>query len=174
MAGVQGDARVAVFSGVVERSDARGHPVTVTRWFQRDGIDVPRVWLDPRSFGDGGGDCTTTALPIGTEWIFITSRQEGLYTAGACAPHARLSTAEGQAMRAEAVATFGQGRPPATAPPAVVSLPPSPPPPRAAPEALGSIAVGVISVVALVLGVEVLVGLIGVLRRSREKPDEPG
>jgi hypothetical protein len=167
--GVHGNAEFAVFTGIVDAPDARGYPVRVTRWFQGGGLIEPRVWLHPGSFGDGGGDCTVPGPTIGTEWIFLASRWDGMYSAGLCSPHAKLATADGQAMLAEAIRTFGGGQPPATAPPAVPSPPPSSPTPTALPAAPVSIieVIGPVALATFVLGV--LVGGVAALRVTRTR-----
>lgn len=130
-----------VFSGVVEPRDARGYPVTVTRWYKGGGVLEPRAWLHPGGFSltGGGADCSVPPLPTGTEYIFIAYTFEGLYSVGLCSPHAAVATAEGQTMVADAVRVFGGGGPPATAPP--TASPPGAPtaaPPTASPPATPS------------------------------------
>ncbi len=160
-----------VFSGVVDPQDARGYPVTVTRWFKGGGLIEPRAWLHPGGFSltGGGADCSVPPLPVGTEWIFIAYKFEDLYSVGLCSPHAALATAEGQAMLGEAVRVFGGGAaPPATAPPATAPpAAPSPPTPTptAAPAAPVSLVetLGPIAIVVFIAGI--LLGVLGALRR---------
>lgn len=159
------EPEVVVFSGVVDPRDARGYPVTVTRWFKGGGLIEARAWLHPGGFSltDGGADCSVPPLPVGTEWIFIAYKFEDLYSVGLCSPHAALATAEGQAMLGEAVRVFGGGAPPATAPPAAPS--PPTPTPTAAPAAPVSLVetLGPIAIVVFIAGI--LLGVVGALRR---------
>src|SRR5919108_1744348 len=118
---VRGDPNIAVFTATVDFQDARGFPMTVTRWFQGAGVIEPRVWFTAGSFSGDGASCGVAPLPVGTEWIFVAYRTEGMYGTGSCSPHAALATPEGQAMLAEAVETFGAPAPvtpePTTDPP---------------------------------------------------------
>lgn len=116
MASYAGDAAHAVFTGVVQVPDGRGVPVRVTRWFQGPSRDAI-VWLDADGFGLDGASCRTALPPAGTEWIFVAYRTEaGGLGVHLCTPHAAASDAAGQAMFADAVATFGQGLIPGPAP----------------------------------------------------------
>lgn len=162
MADVRGDPETAVFTGVVDGRDARGYPVTITRWFQGGGVVEPRIWFTANSFSGDGASCGVAPLPVGTEWIFAAYRTEGMYGTGLCSPHAALATAEGQAMLADANQTFGVPPPVATGPPSETS---------GVPDVTGmAIAfVGALGPLLLVLtfGVGLLLGLVAVLRRSR-------
>src|SRR5919109_1886259 len=97
---VQGDPNIAVFTATVDFQDARGFPMTVTRWFQGAGVIEPRVWFTAGSFSGDGASCGVAPLPVGTEWIFVAYRTEGMYGTGSCSQHAALATPEGQAMLA--------------------------------------------------------------------------
>jgi hypothetical protein len=109
MAAYRGDATQAIFTGVVQVPEARGVPVRVTRWFQGPSPDQ-LVWLDGNGFGADGASCGTPLPPAGTEWIFVAYRTEtNELGVNLCTPHAPASDAAGQAMFADAVATFGQG-----------------------------------------------------------------
>jgi hypothetical protein len=163
-----------VFTGITEPRDARGYPVTVTRWFKGGGLFELRAWLHPGGFslvGDGA-DCSIPPLPVGTAYIFIAHQHEGMYSVGLCSPHATLASAEGQAMLTDADRVFGGGDAPATSPPAAPSEGPSASP-TTAPQAPApaSAMQPLLAVVLGVLGVGVLVGMIGVLRRSRREDD---
>jgi len=109
MAAYRGDATQAIFTGVVQVPDAKGVPVRVTRWFQGPSPDQ-LVWLDGNGFGADGASCGTPLPPAGTEWIFVAYRTEtNELGVNLCTPHAPASDPTGQAMFADAVATFGQG-----------------------------------------------------------------
>lgn len=174
MAEVRGDPEIAVFSGVVDPQDARGYPVTITRWFQGGGIIEPRIWFTASSFGGGGGDCSVAPLPVATEWIFVAYRTEGMYGTGLCSPHAALATADGQAMLADAVQTFGGVQPRATDPPTAASPPTAPsaaPSPTTAPAAPVGLVEAVAPVAIAIFGLGALLGVVGVLRRMRQSRD---
>lgn len=174
-------ADAVVFTGTVGPRDARGYPVTVTRWFKGGGIFEPRVRLHPEGFSEAGGgaDCTVKPLPTGTAWIFITSAFEGMYSVNLCSPHAALATDEGQTMLADAVRVFGGGgppvaAPPATGPPAAPSGSVTPwPDPTSAPEApipASSIRPLFVALLAI-LGLGVLAGMIAGMRRFGSRGD---
>jgi hypothetical protein len=163
MATYRDDGQSAVFTGFVEPRDARGYPVTVTRWFQGGGLFESRIWFAAESFSGDGASCGVAPLPVGTEWVFVAYRTEDLYGTGLCSPHAAVATADGQAMLADAIETFGGGQPVGSGPPSASA------PPLIDPGALA----GVVAPLALVLvvGVGFLLGLVGVLRRTRVDRD---
>lgn len=162
LAEIRGDPETAVFSGIVDGRDARGYPVTITRWFQGGGVFEPRVWFTAGSFSGDGASCGTTPLPVGTEWIFAAYRTEGMYGTGLCSPHAAIATPEGQAMLADALQTFGQ-------PPPVATGPPAGPAEGSDLTAVASAFVGALGplLFVIVFGVGLLLGLVAILRRSR-------
>jgi len=154
MAAYRGDPTQAIFTGVVQAPEARGVPVRVTRWFQGPSPD-PLVWLDGRGFGVDGASCGTPLPPAGTEWIFVAYRTEtGQLGVHLCTPHAAASDATGQAMFADAVATFGQGlvMDPVPAPTPTTS----PAAPAGLPLPLPVVGVMAIAVVALAAGLGLL------------------
>jgi len=161
MAEVRGDPEIAVFSGVIDPQDARGYPVTITRWYQGGGIVEPRIWFTAGSFSGEGASCGVAPLPIATEWIFVAYRTEGMYGTGLCSPHAALATADGQAMLADAIQTFGAGVPSSPDP----GSDPSPPAgPTTIPGFVGPFALAI-------FGLGVVIGVVGVLRRTRTRTD---
>jgi hypothetical protein len=164
----RGDPNQTIFTGVVQPPDAKGVPVNVTRWFQ-GGDAAAVVWLDASGFGADGASCGTPLPPAGAEWIFVSYRTEtGGLGVNLCTPHAPASAAEGQALFADAVATFGEGRvmtpatdPPATTPnvtPAVSDGVPIP---------LPVLVTGAASILAAIAG---LAFLLARGRRSRGRP----
>jgi hypothetical protein len=165
LAGVRGDPEIAVFTGTVDVRDPRGFPVTVTRWFQGGGLIERRVWFTANSFSGDGASCGVAPLPVGTEWIFVAYRTDGMYGTGLCSPHAATATAEGQAMLAEAARTFGA--------PASIGPDPTTDPPSIRPDpdvaSLAGVIVGTIGplVLVVVFGTGLLLGLVGVLKRTR-------
>jgi hypothetical protein len=166
MEDARNEPEAVVFSGIVDPRDQRGYPVTVTRWFKGGGLIEPRAWLHPAGFSltGGGADCSIPPLPVGTQWIFIAFKNADLYSVSLCSPHAALATAEGQAMLADAIKTFGGGQPPATAPPAEPNPSPAPTATPAAP-ASAIDALWPIAVVVFIAGI--LLGVGGALRRMR-------
>jgi hypothetical protein len=163
MADYRGAPDTAVFTGFIDPRDGRGYPVTITRWFQGGGIIEPRVWFTVESFSGDGASCGVAPLPIGTEWIFVAYRIEGMYGTGLCSPHAAIASADGQAMLADAVRTFGGGG-------TVATDPPSDPDPPASPARALTDIVGPF-VLVLLAGLAFLVGVVGVLRRMRVERD---
>ncbi len=112
-----------VFSGTAGPRDARGVPVRVATWFSGRG-PAPVVYLAASSFGDGSA-CGTGLPAAGTDWIWVAFLPEGGGdpVTGLCEPHGQLGTPEGDAMLADAVATYGGA--PATGPPGAVSESPA-------------------------------------------------
>lgn len=162
MADYRGDPESAVFTGVIEARDDQGYPVKVTRWFQGGGILEPRAWFTASSFSGDGASCGVAPLPVGTEWIFVAYKAEGMYGTGLCSPHAALADPEGQKMLADAVETFGGG--------SVASDPPSgPAPPAVGARDLTDLVVPLALV--LVVGSAFLLAIVGVLRRTRVERD---
>lgn len=109
MAAYAGDANQVIFTGVVQPPDGRDVPVRVTRWFQ--GPDRNAFVRLAGRFGEDGASCGTPLPLAGTEWIFVAYRSEEGPELGVnlCTPHASANTAQGRAMFADAVATFGEG-----------------------------------------------------------------
>ncbi|HEX6868781.1 MAG TPA: hypothetical protein VF119_08235 [Candidatus Limnocylindrales bacterium] len=102
------EAETAIFTGITAARDGRGYPVTVTRWFKGDGA-APTVWLAPSAFDGNDASCGLEPLDVAVEWIFVAYRipDAGELIVNLCAPHARASDPEGQAMYADAIRTFG-------------------------------------------------------------------
>jgi len=169
MAAYAGDDSNVILTGVTESRDARGYPVTVTRWFQGGGILEPRVWFDASGFDGQSASCGIDPLPAGNEWIFVAYRIESRDELGLnlCSPFASLGDATGQTMLAEAAAAFGgEGVPPsATDPPdpPAVAIPPVP----------DNSAVVVPILIALVAAAGVVLGVFAIVGRRRDSEDEP-
>ncbi len=104
------DPSVSVFTGTAGPPGQAGVPVRLTRWFQGaippSGVAV----LDPQGFEDPmGGMCGTHAPISGTEWIFVTGRnQVGRYVVTMCTTHAPLDSDLGRDLLTDAVDVFGQ------------------------------------------------------------------
>ncbi|HSK52892.1 MAG TPA: hypothetical protein VLA44_09060 [Clostridia bacterium] len=108
MAAYAGVRERVIFSGTVQALEPGGVPVLVTRWFQ--GPDAAGIVMLKGTWGLGGASCETPLPPAGTEWIFVAWRNEaGELEVNLCTPHAALGTEAGDAMLADAVATFGGG-----------------------------------------------------------------
>jgi len=147
----------AIFSGTTGPSDARGVPVRVAAWFWGKGSG-PIVYLSASSFGNTSS-CGTALPPAGTEWIWVTYLPEGGGDPGTglCSPSGQLGTPEGDALLADATATFGGVAPPgagATDPPAAPQSPTVP-----------TDAGGAILLATVGLGVVVLLGAVVFARR---------
>lgn len=161
MAAYAGDETAVIFTAVVDQRDARGFPVTVTRWFQGGGILDGRVWFDVNGFNVQPGvmsSCGIDPLPVGAEWMFVAYRIESSNNLGMglCSPHAPLAAAEGQAMLADAVTTFGAAPVvPGTTDPPTTS---DPPPGNPVLEAVVPIVVALVAAVGVLLGVFAVVG----------------
>ena len=97
-----------VFTGVAGPAEPIGVTIRITRWFHGT-PPGPVLTLDGRGFIDpNGGSCGTNAPPAGTEWIFVSSRNDrGLYDVNLCSTHAPLASDVGVELLAEAAATFG-------------------------------------------------------------------
>jgi hypothetical protein len=123
MAVYAGEPETVVFTGITEPRDGRGFPVAVTRWFKGDGA-APRVWMLASGFDGNSASCGLEPLALGSEWIFVAYRlpDGGDLIVNLCAPHERLASPAGQAMLADAMATFSGVRTPAsTLPPTGVA-----------------------------------------------------
>lgn len=101
-----------VFAGVAGQIDGRGVPVSVTTWYHGTGA-APLVYLAKSGFGNDGM-CGTATPVAGTGWIWVAWIPEGGGDpqASLCLPSAQLGTADGNAMTADAKATFGGAPPP--------------------------------------------------------------
>lgn len=111
---LKGVADTYVLSGTVtEVAQDRLATFQIERWYQGSS-DTDTVQV--RS-GDGA-DCGIP-LAVGQELVMVAYLSEGVLGPSICSPWGDLATAEGQALLAEAVATFGEGQPPgeATEPP---------------------------------------------------------
>ena len=108
MAVYAGETDTVIFTGVTEPRDGRGYPVSVTRWFKGEGV-APTVWLAASAFDGNSASCGIEPLDVGVEWIFVAYRipDAGELIVNLCAPHARASDPDGQAMYADAIRTFG-------------------------------------------------------------------
>jgi hypothetical protein len=158
MAAYAGNPDHVIFAGIVELPEARAVPVRVTRWFQ--GPDAPAiVWLDGTAFDADSAACGTALPPAGTEWIFVAYRVDGgMLGINSCTPHAAASAPTGQAMFADAVATFGDGL--------VVGPTPGPPTGPASPDDPP-----LTLVLLIAAAVALLVSVAGAVLLTRARPD---
>jgi hypothetical protein len=138
-------AEYAVFSGIAGSLDGRGVPVHVTTWYHGTRA-APLVYLAKTSFGDSAA-CGTTAPVAGSGWIWVTWLPEdgGDPGTGLCSPSAQLGTPEGNAMVADATATFGGAPPPGVdVDPPDAAAGPTVPPDAAVPVLLGTLVISVV------------------------------
>lgn len=158
------EPETVIFTGVVEPRDQRGFPVTVTRWFKGE-VLTPRIWMAASSFDGNSASCGLDPLPVGGEWLFVAYRipDGSELIVNLCAPHALVASAEGAAMLADAVATFGG---PQTVPP---TLPPTGPAEATGDDAtlqvLQAIAATTFVALAMILGVYLVTSR---LRRNQD------
>jgi hypothetical protein len=152
----------AVFTGIAGPREPVGVQIRVTRWFHGP-LTGSVVTLDGQGFNDpDGASCGTEAPPVGTEWIFISSRDgRGLYGVSLCTVHAPLSTDVGAELLADAMLTFGDE---------VVVEPEAP----TGGDPSGDATVEPALVLGLVGAAGVLVLLGAFWFRSRRTTDEPG
>lgn len=174
-----GDPRILIFSGTIAPGDGPGVTVLVERWFQ--GGTNPEVELDPREFGIHGESCQIARPPAGSRWIFVAwvATVGDLPSVGLCSPHALLDTPEGQAMLADATATFGGSPPAASAAPTGSVSPVSPAGPTAPASAAPSPvtdALGAVASVAPALAGIAVAGLVlfgSLILLARRRPTGP-
>lgn len=89
-----------------------GTSVRVDAWFHGR-ASAATVRLDPAGFGRDRTRCELDPFPLGSRWIFVAERAIGAdkdapLLVSSCQRHARVNTAEGQAMLTEAFAAFGE------------------------------------------------------------------
>jgi hypothetical protein len=153
------DVRSAVLTGVPGAATPAGVPVTVSRWFTGAGA-APVVFLDVEGIQESS--CGTNAPPPGHEYLFVVWRDDaGRFSYHGCSVAADLATDDGQARLAHAQSVFG---------------PPSTPEPQAgAPasdpvqDAIGAATMFLPFVAVLLFGAAFLLGIVGVLRRTRPR-----
>ena len=155
-------AEQAIFTGTAGQQQERGVPVEVERWLWGQNA-APVVWLMAGSFNGNAGvsnSCGVEAPPPGSSWLWVAYRGEnGDLSTGMCAPSADLTTPEGRAMLAEALAIFEEISVPAatTTPTPEAPASASTPDPaaaardRAAITILGSLLVGSLALFGVVL-----------------------
>lgn len=123
-----------IFSGTIAPASGQDVVVLVDRWFQ--GGSGLTVALDGSGFGNQSAACQVPRPAAGSRWLYVAF----VPVVGAppqvnqCTPQAALDSADGQAMLADAIATFGGGGAPtpSSAPPAGAVTTPAPSTPGAA------------------------------------------
>jgi hypothetical protein len=97
-----------ILAGRVVGRDAVGVQVAVDRWFAGDGA-ARAVWITG-DFGNGASCGVGSEPPVNTQWLWVAWRPDGEQglRISICAPTGDLATPEGQALLAEAEATFGE------------------------------------------------------------------
>lgn len=152
------DPRTVVLTGTPGVETPAGVPVAVTRWYVGRGA-APVVTLQVDHTEQSS--CGTSAPPPGREHLFVLWRDDtGNLLFHLCSVAADLGTDDGRARFAQAQALFGAGVGPD--PTAAATSPPDA-------SALARSILSMSGVVLLVIafGVGLLVGVIGVLKRTR-------
>ena len=156
-----------IISGRVVGRDAVGVQVAVDRWFAGEGA-AQAVWITG-DFGNGASCGVGSEPPVNSQWLWVAWRPDGEpgLQISICAPTGDLATPEGQALLAEAEATFGE---------VGIVFPGSGGPAAASPDAPGDEdvagdgaddAVVVASLGVVALGVLVLAGVVVLARRRQ-------
>jgi hypothetical protein len=101
------DGSVIIAGRVVGR-DAVGVQVAVDRWFAGRGA-AQAVWITG-DFGNGASCGVGAEPPVNSQWLWVAWQPDGEpgLRISICAPTGDLATPEGQALLAEAEATFGE------------------------------------------------------------------
>ncbi len=164
MAAYAPDPRSSVLTGVPGPLVARGVAVTVTRWFKGPGASSV-IWLAASSFGAEGASCQRMAPTAGQELILVLYMPEdGSDPSGnICTPIARLDEADGQAMLADAMATFRTSTVPLASP--------TPAEGEAPIEILGSLLPAIVGIAAGAALLALVVGVLALITRAR--PEGP-
>ena len=149
----------AVFTATAGARIGDDIPVVVTRWLLGPPPAGPVVLK-----GTPPGDmCGSTSPPPGGEYLFVTYQNEiARFNISGCSVQADIASPEGQALLARAIGRFGPG------------VAPDPdPPPTAAPSVdvatIAGTAIGALGPLILVVafGAGLILGVIGVLKRTR-------
>ena len=104
--------QVAVIVGSVGQPLVDRTPITVETWFH-GAPPAGVVWL---AGGTQMASSCDISLTPGSTWVLVlyggpmAPGAGGFYSAGSCDPHGMLGTAHGDAVLAEAIATFGAGQ----------------------------------------------------------------
>ncbi len=149
----------AVFTATAGPRAGNDIPVFVTRWLS----GRPSIGALVLKAGPPDDMCGSTTPPAGGEYLFVTYQTETAgFNINGCSVQADVASPEGQALLARAIGRFGPG------------VAPDPdPPPAATPQVdVGSIVEGILGalgpvVLVVAFGVGLMLGLVGVLRRTR-------
>ena len=153
----------AVFTATAGARIGDEIPVVVTRWL----VGPPPAGAVVLKGAPPGDMCGSTSPPPGGEYLFVTYQNEiARFNINGCSVQADVASPEGQALLARAMGRFGPG------------VAPDPdPPPTAAPSAdmatFAGTAIGALGPLILVVafGAGLILGVIGVLRRTRDGQD---
>jgi hypothetical protein len=158
------DPGAAVFTATALPRVGNDIPVVVRRWI----AGAPPIGAVVLRGTPPDDMCGSTSPPPGGEYLFVTYQSEAArFTINGCSVQADVASPEGRVLLARAIGRFGPGFAPVPEPP------PTTDPPALRPAAdIGSIAAGIVGAVGpLVLivafGAGLVIGLIGVLKRTR-------
>jgi hypothetical protein len=148
----------AVFTATAGARVGDDIPVVVTRWL----VGVPPVGAVILKGTPVGDMCGPTSPPPGGEYLFVTYQDEtARFNINGCSVQADVTSPDGQALLARAIARFGP------------EVAPDPDPPPATPTVdVASIAGSAIAALAPLLllvafGIGLILGIVGVLKRTR-------
>ncbi len=149
----------AVFTATAGPRTGNDIPVFVTRWLS----GPPSIGAVVLKAGPPDDMCGSTTPPAGGEYLFVTYATEtSRFNINGCSVQADVASPEGQALLARAIGRFGTG----------VAPDPDPPPIATSGVDVGSIVKGILGalgplVLVVAFGVGLMLGLVGVLKRTR-------
>jgi hypothetical protein len=149
----------AVFTATAGPRAGNDIPVFVTRWL----AGLPSIGAVVLRAGPPDDMCGSTTPPAGGEYLFVTYATEtARFNINGCSVQADVVSPEGQVLLARAVGRFGPG----------IAPDPDPPPAATSGVDVASIVGGILGALGPLLlvvafGVGLMLGLVGVLRRTR-------
>jgi hypothetical protein len=149
----------AVFTATAGQRVGDDIPVLVTRWL----AGPPAIGAVVLKATPPDDMCGSTTPAPGGEYLFVTYQSDtARFNINGCSVQADVASPEGHALLARAIGRFGPG----------VATDPDPPPTATSGSDLGAIAAGVLGALApfvlvVAFGVGLMLGLVGVLRRTR-------
>lgn len=149
----------AVFTAKAGQRVGDDIPVQVTRWL----AGLPPIGVVVLRGSAPDDMCGSTTPPPGGEYLFVTYQSESArFSINGCSVQADVASPEGQALLARAIGRFGPG----------VAADPDPSPAATSGVDVGSIVGGLLGalgpiVLVVAFGVGLMLGLVGVLKRTR-------